>query len=270
MKHILYFGLMAAMVAAVTFTSCSKDDDEEEVIELSILPKKVTEIRCTDDEDNSITYKFDAEGRITESISELYVYAYQYSDNSVRSSINFLGWVVYSTAQWESENGRITSIKYTTSTDDGVAEDAGNLKYNYSSDGYLSAVEGTHNNFDIKANYFVENGVVNSVSGKGAIEGSDADVLMSFKYNSTILNNLNVDLWYVIYGSGPMLGDKLGKRYVKLPTSCVAVGNDDGEEETLSYEFSYEYDGDYLRKISSILTYEGETETTTYEIFYEE
>ena len=81
-----------------------------------------------------------------------------------------------------------------------------------------------------------------------------------------------MNIWNILYDTEPIFGDKLGKRFVQLPTSYTAVGKDgeEEEEESMSYNFSYEYDGDYLKKITSIQNYDGETETTTYEIFYEE
>ena len=103
MKHILNYGLMAAMVAAVTFTSCSKDNEEDE-IELSILPKKVTKIESSDSWGQT-TYEFDSEGRITKTsnniLSNTIQITYQYTENSVTNGIT--------SAKWESKNGRITS-----------------------------------------------------------------------------------------------------------------------------------------------------------------
>ena len=285
MKHILNYGLMAAMVAAFTFTSCSKDDDDDEKleIELSILPKKVTKIESSNySNGNQFTYEFDSEGRIIKKTNAFYSTIYQHTDNSVISSSEVLGINVTTTAKFETQNGRITSVKYTESTDDGVNEEEyGQLKYSYSADGYLSTMEGTMNRTVTKSNYCIENGVIKSISSN--IEGDETSILMTnsgsiavtnismiFTYNSKILNNLNVNIWYLLYDTEPLFGDKLGKRFVQLPTSITMIGKEGEEEETLTYNFSYEYDGDYMKKISSILTYEGETETTTYEIFYEE
>ena len=275
MKHILNYGLMAAMVAAVTFTSCSKDNEEDE-IELSILPKKVTKIESSDSWGQT-TYEFDSEGRITKTsnniLSNTIQITYQYTENSVTNGIT--------SAKWESKNGRITSIKYTEFSDDGVDEEYGQMKYSYSADGYLSTMEGTMEGSIIKTTYCVENGVVKSISSN--IEGDGTSILMTnsgciavtnismtFTYNSKILNNLNVNIWNILYDTEPIFGDKLGKRFVQLPTSYTAAGKIGEEEGGMSYNFSYEYDGDYLKKITSIQNYDGETETTTYEIFYEE
>ena len=273
MKHILNYGLMAAMVAAFTFTSCSKDDDDDEKleIELSILPKKVTKIECTNAAGYPIIYEFDSEGRISKTTNVLYSTTYQYTNNSVISSSDseVLGINVTTTIKFETKNGRITNIKYTVSTDDSVNEEEyGQLKYSYSADGYLSTMEGTMNRTVTKSNYCIENGVIKTISGNGAIEGSNT--IYTFTYSNKILNNLNVDLWNLIIGSEPLLNDKFGKRFVQLPTSITAIGKDGEEEETLTYNFSYEYDGDYLKKISSTISYDGETQTTSYEIFYEE
>ena len=272
MKHILYYGLMAAMVAAFTFTSCSKDDDDDEKleIELSILPKKVTKIESSNySNGNQFTYEFDSEGRIIKKTNAFYSTIYQHTDNSVISSSEVLGINVTTTAKFETQNGRITSVKYTESTDDGVNEEEyGQLKYSYSADGYLSTMEGTMNRTVTKSNYCIENGIIKTISSD--IEGGEASSSTTFTYNSKIFNNLNVNVWYILYDTEPLFGDKLGKRFVQLPTSITMIGKEGEEEETLTYNFSYEYEGDYLKKISSILTYEGETETTTYEIFYEE
>ena len=270
MKHILNYGLMAAMVAAVTFTSCSKDNEEDE-IELSILPKKVTKIECTNAAGYPIIYEFDSEGRISKMTNVLYSTTYYYTNNSVISSSDseVLGINVTTTIKFETKNGRITNIKYTVSTDDGVNEEEyGQLKYSYSADGYLSTMEGTMNRTVTKSNYCIENGIIKTISSD--IEGGEASSSTTFTYSNKILNNLNVCLWNLIIGSEPLFGDKLGKRFVQLPTSITAIGKDGEEEETLTYNFSYEYDGDYLKKISSTISYDGETETTTYEIFYEE
>ncbi len=261
---------MAAMVAAVTFTSCSKDNEEDE-IELSILPKKVTKIECTNAAGYPIIYEFDSEGRISKTTTVLSSTTYQYTNNSVISSSEVLGINVTTTIKFETKNGRITSIKYTESTDDGVNEDEyGQIKYSYSTDGYLSTMNGEMLDNEIKADYHIENGIVKSISGNGAIEGSNTDALITFTYSNKILNNLNVNLWNLIIGSVPLLNDKFGKRFVQLPTSITMIGKEGEEEETLTYNFSYEYDGDYLKKISSIISYDGETQTTSYEIFYEE
>ena len=261
MKHILNYGLMAAMVAAVTFTSCSKDNEEDEN-ELSILPKKVTKIESS----NQFTYEFDSDGRIFKTTNAFYSTTYQYTNNSVIVSYAIMDINDTTIIQFETKNGRITSAKYLESIDDGVYKETNKMKYSYSADGYLSTMKSTIYGSVSNSNYCVENGVVKSISGDG-----DGIVISSkFTYNSKILNNLNINLWYVLYNTEPLFGDKLGKRFVQLPTSYTAVGKDGEEEESMSCDFSYEYDGDYLKKITSIISYDGETETTTYEIFYEE
>ena len=261
MKHILNYGLMAAMVAAVTFTSCSKDNEEDE-IELSILPKKVTKIESS----NQFTYEFDSDGRIFKTTNAFYSTTYQYTNHYIivsyaTTDINFSTIV-----KFEPHNGWITSVKYLESIDDGVYKETNKMKYSYSADGYLSTMKSTIYGSVSNSNYCVENGVVKSISGDG-----DGIVISStFTYNSKIPNNLNINLWNILYNTEPLFGDKLGKRFVQLPTSYTAVGKDGEEEESMSCDFSYEYDGDYLKKITSIQNYDGETETTTYEIFYEE
>ncbi len=271
MKHILNYGLMAAMVTAVTFSSCTKDNEEDE-IELSILPKKITRIEGSNYfSGNQFSYEFDSDGKIIKTTKAFYSETYQYTDNSVIWSGEILGINVSTTAKWESKNGRITSIKYTSFSDDGVDvdEEYGQMKYSYSANGYLSTMEGTMGGSKIKATYCVENGIVKSISSD--TEGDETIISMTnFAYSSKILNNLNVNIWNILYDAEPIFGDKLGKRFVQLPTSCTFVGKNGEEEESMSYTFLYEYDGDYLKKITSIQNYDGKTEATTYEIFYEQ
>ena len=59
MKRILKFGTVAMMLAEFAFTSCSKDNEDDEPKTLS---KKVTKIAYTEDDYTNTTY-FDSDGR---------------------------------------------------------------------------------------------------------------------------------------------------------------------------------------------------------------
>ena len=243
MKRILKFGTVAMMLAAFTFASCSKDNEDDEQKTLS---KKVTKIVYTED-DYTYTCNFNSEGMITSSQSNSgsRIWTYQYSGNTITSTLTDDDYTFV--CNYTIENGIIVSEE----SEDGIA------LYNHSADGYISTLqyEGGKTIFNVK------NGDLISISreNEGVIEYE-----LSFEYGST-KNNLNVDLWFVILEDEPLFG-LFGKKFEKLPSAAKYSNG----KNSYTINYTYEYDGDYLNKI--IYTYESneeDPETYVWKIFYE-
>ena len=246
MKRILKFGTVAMMLAAFTFASCSKDNEDDEQKTLS---KKVTKIAYTEDDYTFTTY-FDSEGRCTSSQDDSgsRTWTYQYSGNKITSTLIDID-----------DDGDYTFVSnYTMENGIIVSEENkyGISLYNHSADGYISTIqyEGGKTIFNVK------NGDLISISreDEGVIEYE-----LSFEYGST-KNNLNVDLWFEILEEEPLFG-LYGKKFEKLPS---AMKCSDGKS-SYTINFTYEYDGNYLKKIITQYGHKEKPETFFWEIFYE-
>lgn len=278
MKHILKLGLMASLATAFVFAGCkddNKDDNKDDEIEIKILPRKVTKIIESDGYDYSYTYVFDSDGRIIQEIDNNNdTYTYQYTSDLITrttNSIDTLSSYNLRSIEYIIENERISSyvLKY---GHQGKYEWNGRPLFNirrvtcsYSDNGYISKIEEASEIRTEEPNYVieytVENGNLTSrkiVSWVTESDLYDSETIIPYTYNST-LNNLNVNLWFIIMKDKPIM-DYLGTRFKKLPATETGANN---------YLFSYEYDGEYLTKITRSYDANGTKNTRIWEIFYE-
>ena len=110
----------------------------------------------------------------------------------------------------------------------------------------------------------IQNGLITS------IEANYPDFDESFKYTfeyTDFKNNLNLDLFYLLYGDGPedsYLADAYGKRIQYLPSKMLGYYTYEGETEADNYKFDYQFEGDYLKSVT-IINY-GEEEDNVYSV----
>lgn len=284
MKHIFKISHLALFAALVVFAGCKKDngsDDEEITIlpkdeGITILPKKVTKIVESDGYDYSYTYIFDSEGRIIQEINnDNDVYTYQYTSNLITRTLNSIDTINVTgpnRIEYNMENGRISSYVL-KSGEQGAYTENGRPLFNvrratcsYFDNGYISKIEQVSEIHTEEPSsvteYTIENGCVVTEKHKSWVSDSDEydnETNILYTYNST-LNNLNVNLWFIISWEKPIM-DYFGTRFKKLP-STEMWGT------TRDYSYSYEYDGEYIIKI--VRSYgEGTKDTQIWDIFYE-
>ena len=218
-----------------------------------ILPKKVTKIVLAS-EDHGKTYTetllFDSEGRITKDYYDSGTkdwYEYQYDDNKVTCTKYEDGKVDRTgTCILNIQNGRVSSIAY----------DDGSTVFNYTSDGYLDSYEG------VKFNY--ENGLLMTY-GEYDNERASENWERKITYG-TALNNLSVDLVLFFIDDDLWISSLFGNRVKLLPSIKEEIGYN--EDDYRKEEYAYEYNGEYITKITVKETRNGKVSTDILEIFY--
>ncbi len=229
MKRIFEFGLIAIVLSAFTFTSCSNN-----------LPKKVQNIVMKNNGKDYCVISFDSEGRLLNLKKKYRNTEFKYLD----SSINFI------------ENGG-TECGFANIEKDRIVVSP-NGKFSYSPNGYLkSIVSFGSEEYNIPSkeifNIIVENGKISKC------KMNDND--LTFLYGNAC-NNLNVDLSYLFFlfydDVWTVLTNRLGERLDYLPSAIY-------ENNKLNVKFSYEYDGKYLSKI----VMGNESDNYSFELYYE-
>lgn len=118
-------------------------------------------------------------------------------------------------------------------------------------------------------------GFLEKISGRYKNENTNGTYTFDFVPNTTVRNNLNLDLMYIgdvladtdelaaIYGY--LLG-VCGKRTTYLPQQYTSTWIDEEGTDTWTNKYDYVFDGEYISKIRM----SSENVTETYELFYEE
>lgn len=281
MKYNFKLVLLGCLALATTFTSCNKDDDDNnadngETFEngFKILPKKVVKIsEKTSEDDPSVDfYYFDEKGRLYKSdtwengvLKENSEDTYDYTETTIVCKYN------HSIDKFEIDNGIIT--KLTELSLDGERKTI----FNYSERGYLSTMKWTSDYSDGIIELTEENGYLVSSNEKYTIK--EKSEIETREYESVFtyddkLNNLNVDLSFLIYEElYSEFFNMTGKRFQGLPSKLTTIDTKTGEIAEY-FTYKYTYDGEYVTNIVVYL-HEDEDDTAeddifyTFEIFYE-
>ena len=284
MKYNFKLGLVFCLALATTFSSCNKDDNDDdnnnaengEVFEngFRILPKKVVKIsEISYEDDPSVTYYyFDGKGRICKSdiwengvLEEDSEDTYDYTETTIMFKDN------HSVEKFEIDNGIITKL-----TELSLGGEQKTI-FGYSERGYLSSMKWTSDHSDGILELTEENGYLvsshetDTIKKKSEIETREYESV--FTYDGK-LNNLNVDLGFLIYEDlYTSLTNMTGKRFQGLPSKLTTINKVTGEIAEY-FTYKYTYDGDYVTKI--VVYYHEDGEHTAeddifyaFEIFYE-
>ena len=283
MKRTLKIGLMSCLAAAFLFSGCKKDDDSAPEVKINILPKKVKQIVTYDIDTTegryySHAYNFLEDGKVDNELTtskvlivdstyenikryEFYQYtsSYIYRTNYRIEYEQGNAYDLLHSTLYNIDNGRVSSY-LTTQGKNGLPQyGEGNGICRYSSEGYISEKEYVSKD-DPKSKtitkYNIEDGILTSMVTTGSSGNTYSNVL--FTYNSKVVNNLNVNLWFLIFDTPPF-EDYFGKRFQYLPSTTV---------EEIIKEYSYEYDGEYLKKITQTNYVNGTLHTVAWEISY--
>lgn len=281
MKYNYKLGLVFCLALATTVASCNKDDDDNnennsenpENVEngFIILPKKVVKISEKNSEDDpTVTfYCFDENGRITKLeseedgvLDETSTDYYTYTDKTIEyaNTDNFFPKI----EKYEVDNGVITKL---TEPED---LDTRTTIFNYSERGYLSSMKWTSDYSDGIIELTEENGYLVSshekytIKEKSEIETREYESV--FTYDGK-LNNLNVDLGFLIYEElYTSFMNMTGKRFQGLPSKLTSTVKETGEIAEY-FTYHYTYDGEYVTKIV-VYIHEDETHVEEDDIFY--
>lgn len=281
MKYNFKLVLLGCLALATTFASCNKDDDDNnadngETFEngFKILPKKVVKISEKSSEDDpSVTYYyFDEKGRIYKSdswengvVEEDSEDTYNYTETTIEC-VNDID-----IEKFTIENGLITKLTQS------YLDLERNYIFGYSPKGYLSSMKWTSDYSDGILELTEENGYLVSshekytTKEKSKIETSEYESV--FTYDGK-LNNLNVDLGFLIYEElYSEFFNMTGKRFQGLPSKLTTTDKETGEIAEY-FTYKYTYDGDYVTKIVVYYHEDGEHAAEddifyAFEIFYE-
>ena len=271
MKNLIYLLMMA--LGATMFTACSDDDEkdvDEGITDVTILPKKIKKVLYYEyDEDDRLEHSseqefdYDADGRIISCKQGDEIAKYTYSENKITIKMdkydeeyNFIV-----------ENGRIASSQYIDR--DGVE----NRTFKYDGN-YLNKVNATHKEDGEVYSWTETLSFSNGNLSKYEYNDDDDWENAVFTYGNQ-LNNLNIDLYYIIdYFESDIAKvfqfNMTGKRSKYLPSSMKFSFPewDEDEEKIIGTEtnFTYEMDGEYITKITAKRA-DGDAEI--YEIEYE-
>ncbi|MBQ3616998.1 MAG: hypothetical protein II939_02390 [Bacteroidales bacterium] len=281
MKYNLKLALLGCLALATTFASCNKDDNDDdnnnaengEVFEngFKILPKKVVKIseKSSEDDPTVTFYYFDEKGRIYKSdswedgvLDETSTDYYTYTDKTIECAYtkNYHSYI----EKLEIENGLITKFSETNDNEERMTI------FGYSDKGYLSSMKWTSDYSDGIIELTEENGYLVSshekftTKEKSKIETSEYESV--FTYDGK-LNNLNVDLGFLIYEElYTSFMNMTGKRFQGLPSKLTSTVKETGEIAEY-FTYHYTYDGEYVTKIV-VYIHEDETHVEEDDIFY--
>lgn len=281
MKYNFKLGLVFCLALATTFSSCNKDDNDDdnnnaengEVFEngFKILPKKVVKIseKSSEDDPTVTFYCFDENGRITKLeseedgvLDETSTDYYTYTDKTIECEDKHEYYTEID--KYEIDNGVITKL---TEPED---LDTRTTIFNYSERGYLSSMKWTSDYSDGIIELTEENGYLVSshekytIKEKSEIETREYESV--FTYDGK-LNNLNVDLGFLIYEElYTSFMNMTGKRFQGLPSKLTSTVKETGEIAEY-FTYHYTYDGEYVTKIV-VYIHEDETHVEEDDIFY--
>ena len=282
MKYNFKLAFLSCLAMATTFTSCNKDDDNNpdngEIFEngFKILPKKVVKIseKSSETDASPDYYYFDEKGRISKSDTwedgvleedseEIYHYTETTIENEDKDKYH------PSIEKYEIENGKITKL-----TQLNIGEES-TTKFGYSQKGYLSTIKWTSDYSDGILELTEENGYLVSSHEKYTRkkESDTREYESVFTYDDK-LNNLNVDLGFLIYEEMfTSFFNMTGKRFQGLPSKLTTTNKATGEIAEY-FTYKYTYDGEYVTNI--VVYYHEDGEHTAeddifymFEIFYE-
>ena len=207
-----------------------------------------------DIEDTTIsTYVFDSEGRITEIYDDDDEYVkYQYTNDSI-TIYDKDGKIANYYYRYYIENGRIAKSRRHIEYE----PNGQNIEYKYSTDGYLiGSIYYAYQEQINEERRTIEDGNVTKMTWGGVEE------IISY---GDIPNNLNVDLFLFLSDCVEAFTGLFGERVKMLPSFEHSSFD---AKSIWEANFTYEFSGEYIKKIIAKGTDEGSTFNATYEIFY--
>ena len=221
----------------------------------AVLPKKIVKIEnhwtedgVHDKGDTDYDFIYDAEGRLISYRDKYDRYVFKYTKNSIiyKDGDGYDMVLTFDGNRVESEKGgRHGEVN----------------SYYYSSDGILQKITLDD---DGEALFTIQNGLITSI--EEYYPEDEEGGKLTFEYTD-VKNNLNLDLFYLLFGGGmdhPYLADAYGKRMPYLPSKILGTYTYEGESEADNYKFDYQFEGDYLKTVT-IINY-GEEENDVYSV----
>lgn len=251
------------------------EQQPEESGDVEILPKKISKVIVSDEEDYTYEYTYKDEKivsvkRTEKPSNDITTSTYTYSSDKITIEIHESP-ISYNASVTLALKDNKLSV-YTRNEDEQGDKSVNKYEYTYNGD-YISYVAGDEDGDWSKETFsFIE--------GKFMTYKYETDGYSDF-YEYTYdnqLNNLNIDLftylardWDSWSGEEGFLLGIIGKRSKYLPSSMKWTIEDDEEDgrKKTEYVFSYKMDGKYITEMT-ITEKTGEKSTTKIQIFYED